>query len=64
MKYIYLIALLISILTSNVYSTVTYKVKAEWSGTTQSEISMSGETGNWIIELIFDAKVIINVSLN
>ncbi|CAG2117030.1 unnamed protein product, partial [Medioppia subpectinata] len=52
--------LLLGLWINNINCIVTYKVKTQWSGATQSEITISGESGNWTIELKYDAKVIIN----
>ena len=59
--FISLLALILVI--TRTYATVTYKVDNEYPGTTQAEFTITGEQGAWTIELRYDNKVTLNVSI-
>lgn len=56
------VALFLVIATTS--ATVTYKVDNEYPGATQAEFTISGESGAWTLELRYDDKVKLNVSVH
>ncbi|CAG2108742.1 unnamed protein product, partial [Medioppia subpectinata] len=55
------IALAVCWLTAGAYGTCTYKLRTEFTGATQAEFDLSGETGDWAIDMVFDAKVMLKI---
>ena len=52
----------LALVTGFAFATVTYRIQAEYPGATQGQFIISGETGEWTIELVWDDKVKVNVS--
>ena len=52
----------IFLMTTCAYGSVSYKIIQQYPGATHSEFDITGESGEWTLELKYDDKVKMNVS--